>query len=85
MILGLLRSHEIICGNPSENHTRMENHSVAAVRKLYSVFDLFAELSHWQWYVVFYTGFIINKPYFMKNCVVSQQSQAVRWALSQNV
>jgi len=40
----------------------MENHSVAVVRKLYSVFDLFAELSLWQRYVMFCTGFIINKP-----------------------
>ena len=52
---GVLRN-----GNHLENHARMENHSVAAVRKLYSVFDSFAELSHWQWYVVFYMGFIVN-------------------------
>ena len=60
MILGL-RSPEIIHGNPPETRARIENHSVAAVRKLYSVFDLFAKLSHWQCYVVFCTGFIINK------------------------
>jgi hypothetical protein len=62
VILGPFRSPEIIFGNPPENHARMENYSVAAVRKLYSVFDLFAELSHWQWYDVFCTGFITNKP-----------------------
>jgi len=61
VILGLLRSPEIIFGKPSEKHARMENHSVAAVRKLYSVFDLFTELSYWQWYYVFCTGFL-NKP-----------------------
>jgi len=61
VILGLLRSPEIIFGKPPENNARMENHSVAAVRRVYSIFDLFTELSYWQWYDVFCTGFI-NKP-----------------------
>jgi len=35
VILGL-RSPEIIYGNPPENHARMENHSVAAVKVVLS-------------------------------------------------